>query len=298
MKKIFILLPLLFILTGCNSYIELNELGIINIISIEKNNNDYKLNASIIEDVEKNGTPISKIYESNGKTIFEAIDNLGNSLNKKIYLSHLDLLIINETIKTNELEEIINYFLNNNESRNNFLIVNTNNTNDVINNTTWQEINNLIKLNEKENSKAIYTTMYDLINNYYKKEPIYLTNIDFNNKIFINGITKLYNNKYSLIEDKDTIFINYLLNNINTYKINFDCSDNKYLYLNILTSNTNNINNKIIITNEIKVITNDCNLDKKKINNMFNSYLKDNIKKYTNKNIIIQNTIRSIYENN
>ena len=298
MKKIFILLPLLFILTGCNSYIELNELGIINIISIEKNNNDYKLNASIIEDVEKNGTPISKIYESNGKTIFEAIDNLGNSLNKKIYLSHLDLLIINETIKTNELEEIINYFLNNNESRNNFLIVNTNNTNDIINNTTWQEINNLIKLNEKENSKAIYTTMYDLINNYYKKEPIYLTNIDFNNKIFINGITKLYNNKYSLIEDKDTIFINYLLNNINTYKINFDCSDNKYLYLNILTSNTNNINNKIIITNEIKVITNDCNLDKKKINNMFNSYLKDNIKKYTNKNIIIQNTIRSIYENN
>ena len=117
MKKIFILLPLLFILTGCNSYIELNELGIINIISIEKNNNDYKLNATIIENIEKNGTPISKIYESNGKTIFEAIDNLGNSLNKKIYLSHLDLLIINETIKTNELEEIINYFLNNNESR-------------------------------------------------------------------------------------------------------------------------------------------------------------------------------------
>ena len=92
--------------------------------------------------------------------------------------------------------------------------------------------------------------MYDLMNNYYKKEPIYLTNIDFNNKILINGITKLYNNKYSLIEDKDTIFINYLLNNINTYKINFDCSDNKYLYLNILTSNTNNINNKFIITNK------------------------------------------------
>ena len=51
MKKILIILPLLFIITGCNSYIELNELGIINIIGIEKYNNNYKLYTSIIDNV-------------------------------------------------------------------------------------------------------------------------------------------------------------------------------------------------------------------------------------------------------
>ena len=140
--------------------------------------------------------------------------------------------------------------------------------------------------------------MYDLMNNYYTNNPIYLSNIEFNDSLTLNGIIKISNNKQVLINNDNTIYINYLLNNINTYKINFNCSDNKYLYLNILTSNTNNINNKIIITHEIKVITNDCNLNKDEINNIFNSNLKKNIGKFTNKNINIENSIRSIYENN
>ena len=296
MKKIIILIIIL-LLTGCNSYIELNDLGIIQIIGLEKIDDNYKLTTSIIEKVDEDTNPIISIYTIEGNTIPELFNKLSLSLNKKIYLSHLDTLIINDSIKTNELENIINFFLNNNESRNDFLIITTNDIYNVINNTKSENITDLVKLNEKENSQSIYTTMYDLINNYYNKEPIYLTNIKLEDKLFINGITKLSNNKYTFIPEDKAIFINYLLNNINTYKINFRCDNNKFLYLNILSSNTNYLNNKLLITNEIKVITNDCNLNKDKINKTINNYLKDNLKEFTNKKITINNTIRGIYEN-
>lgn len=296
MKKIIILIIIL-LLTGCNSYIELNDLGIIQIIGLEKIDNNYKLTTSIIEKVDEDTNPIISIYNIEGNTIPELFNKLSLSLNKKIYLSHLDTLIINDSIKTNELENIINFFLNNNESRNDFLIITTNDISNIINNTKSENITDLVKLNEKENSQSIYTTMYDLINNYYNKEPIYLTNIKFQDKLFINGITKIEHNKHIQIDEDKSIIINYLLNNINTYKINFRCDNNKFLYLNILSSNTNYLNNKLLITNEIKVITNDCNLNKDKINKTINNYLKDNLKEFTNKKITINNTIRGIYEN-
>ena len=40
MKKIFLIL-ILFLFTGCSSYIELNDLAIINAIGLEKANNTY-----------------------------------------------------------------------------------------------------------------------------------------------------------------------------------------------------------------------------------------------------------------
>jgi len=296
MKKIIILIIIL-LLTGCNSYIELNDLGIIQIIGLEKIDNNYKLTTSIIEKVDEDTNPIISIYNIEGNTIPELFNKLSLSLNKKIYLSHLDTLIINDSIKTNELENIINFFLNNNESRNDFLIITTNDISNIINNTKSENITDLVKLNEKENSQSIYTTMYDLINNYYNKKPIYLTNIKYQDKLFINGITKIEHNKHIQIDEDKSIIINYLLNNINTYKINFRCDNNKFLYLNILSSNTNYLNNKLLITNEIKVITNDCNLNKDKINKTINNYLKDNLKEFTNKKLTINNTIRGIYEN-
>ena len=296
MKKIIILIIIL-LLTGCNSYIELNDLGIIQIIGLEKIDNNYKLTTSIIEKVDEDTNPIISIYNIEGNTIPELFNKLSLSLNKKIYLSHLDTLIINDSIKTNELENIINFFLNNNESRNDFLIITTNDISNIINNTKSENITDLVKLNEKENSQSIYTTMYDLINNYYNKKPIYLTNIKYQDKLFINGITKIEHNKHIQIDEDKSIIINYLLNNINTYKINLKCDNNKFLYLNILSSNTNYLNNKLLITNEIKVITNDCNLNKDIINKTINNYLKDNLKEFTNKKITINNTIRGIYEN-
>lgn len=297
MKKIFLILLIIYFTTGCNSYMELNDLGIINKIGIEKENNKYKLTAAITKVTNKNEYPEQKIITVNGLTISDIINNLSISLSKKIYLSHLDLLIINNTINQNELTEIINYFLNNNETRNDFLVITTNDINNIITNSTWQEINNLIKINLSETNKSIYTTMYDLMNNYFQNKPIYVSNISFDRELKLNGITKIYHNKQINIPNDKTIFINYILNNIKSYKLNLKCQDNKFLYLNILSSQTNTLNNNTFITNEINIIKNDCNLNKDNINKLFNNYLKNNLHEFTNNNININNTIRGLYEN-
>ena len=293
MKKILIIFIILLFTSGCNSYIELNNLAVINKIGIEHNDN-YKLYASIIDSLDTNNlTPKEKIITVSGNTIYELIDNLSIKSNKKLYMSHLDLLIINNTIKNYEINELINYFLNNNETRENFLIIETNNIEEIITKSKFQEINNLIKINNKETSIGIYTTMYDLINNYLLNKPIYLSNINLKDNITLDGIVKIANNKITYIDNNNSIYINYLLNNINSYKTNIECNYNKYLYLNIIESNTNITSNNIYITNEIKILNNDCNLNKNKINILFNNNLINNLNKYTNKNIIIKNTIRS-----
>ena len=153
-------------------------------------------------------------------------------------------------------------------------------------------------INNKETSKSLYTTMFDVMNNYYQNKPIYLSNIEYNDTIKINGLKKLHNNKIENINNEDTIFINYLLNNIDAYKEHLECDFNKYLNMEILSSNTNSLNNQFLITNELKIINNDCNLNNKDINKLFNTYLQDNLKRFTNKKITIRNTIRSYNENN
>ncbi|MBQ8891897.1 MAG: hypothetical protein IJ068_03425 [Bacilli bacterium] len=298
MKKLLLLIPIILILTGCNSYVELNDLGVISEIGIEKDDK-YKMYANVIKSIDDDFNIEEKTIVVEGDNILDLINNLSYSLNKKIYLSHLNLLVVDDSIKTFEVKELVDFFLNNNETRSDTLIVSTNNIKTILENSKFKEINELININNKISSNSVYTTMFDVINNYYLNKPIYISNIEYiENNIKLNGLKKIYNNKIEFISNQDTIYINYLLNNIDTFKTNIECDDNKYLYIEIQDSNTNTINNQILITNELKIIRNDCNLDNKKITTLFNNNLKNNLKKFTNKEIIIRNTIRSYYENN
>ncbi len=297
MKKIIILITLLLVfITGCDSYIELNDLAIINAIGIEVVDDKYKVYISLVFQEKDTIEPKIEIKEEEGKKLPEVIDNLSLNLSKKVYLSNLDLLLINDSIKSKSYEEIINFFLNNNETREDFLIATTDNIKKTLETAKFLEINDLIENNQKSASKTIKTTMYDLINNFYQKEAIYLPYIKLDNNISLDGIKKFQNNNYQKINEDDVIYLNYLLNNIDTYKYSYHClnNNNKYLYLNILKANVTNLKNELIITNEIKVITNDCNLKKTEIDKLFQDNLKSNLKKFTSKKITIKNTIRGV----
>ena len=296
MKKYIFLLIIIF-LTGCSSYVELNNLAIINIIGIEKINDDYKITISLIDKIDDDFEPTMETVNIIDSNLNLAFIKLTNLLDKKIYLSHLNVLVINNSIKTIELKEIINFFLNNQESREDFLVTFSNNINDVLEKSNFQEINNLLKINYKETSEVIYMTMYDLIKNYYDNNSFYLTNIDYKDNIYIKGIISFKNNNYEELNNKEAIFINYLLNDIQSYNYTYKCDNNKYLNLKIINATSNTIKKDLMLTNEINIISNDCNLNKENINNNLIKYLKDNISKYTNKKITIKNTIRGNYEN-
>lgn len=198
MKKILLLLIILF-LTGCNKYTELNELAIIKSIGIEKKDN-YTLYAEIISDI-KDNEPVTDII----KVSSDNIDNLFNiiklSVNKEIHFSHIDLLILDVNLDNNDYNKIIDYFLKHHEFRNDFLTILSSDINTVLNNSKYDEIENLIITN-KESKNVIKISFEKIIQEYLDNHEFNLSSIKYENKIIFNGNYHYKDNKYEVIKWK------------------------------------------------------------------------------------------------
>ena len=79
MKKIIILLIILLpLLTGCYNYRELNDLSIVTAMSIEKNNDLYKVTVQVVNprkdtDASKGNQPSFITYNKTSKSIQQAL---------------------------------------------------------------------------------------------------------------------------------------------------------------------------------------------------------------------------------
>ena len=204
MKKIFFLLIIIFFIAGCTTYNELNDLAIIKSIGIKCNNNDnYTLYAEIIDEIDKDNIPKTKIIETNANTIKELFENIKILVNKEIYLSHIDLIIIDENIKNKDLDNIINYFLDNKEFRNDFLTIFSNDIKELLENSKYDEIEKII-ISNKDNKKIIKISFEEIMQNYLDNKPFYLSKVTFEDKIIFNGNYKYFNNKLERIDNNES----------------------------------------------------------------------------------------------
>lgn len=123
MKKLIILISLIFLTSGCYDYVELNNLSIISGISIDYVDDKFLVGYEILNE-QKQGTDATTkgtiIVEGKGKNIAEAFLNTAKETPKKPYYAHLKTLIISEEIATNKLENIIDFFLRNTDIRSEF----------------------------------------------------------------------------------------------------------------------------------------------------------------------------------
>ena len=177
MKKLIFII--LFLLTGCTKYTDLKDLTIIKSIGIEYNDS-YTLYVQIYDDIKKDNDPKTKVIETNGKTIKESFDDLKSIINKEIFLSHIDLLILNMNLKDNNYQEIIDYFINNSELRNDFLVIISNDIKSLLKNTKYDEIEDFIKTNNST-KKIINISFEELANNYIDNYCFTITSINYNN---------------------------------------------------------------------------------------------------------------------
>ena len=88
--KLIIFISLLFILTGCYNYSELNELAIANGISIDYKDNKYIVSILMANShKDTNNTSENQastsLFQGEGSTIDEAITSLELTLPKKLY---------------------------------------------------------------------------------------------------------------------------------------------------------------------------------------------------------------------
>ena len=151
MKKVIIIIIAIITLiyvNGGQNYTELNDLAIIKSIGITYENNEYTLYAEIINEITKDNLPKTKVIETSDSNIKEVFNNIKLLVNKEIYLSHIDLLIISETLNNDNYQEIINYFLENKEIRNDFMCVFSNEIQSVLENSKYDEVEEIITTNK------------------------------------------------------------------------------------------------------------------------------------------------------
>ena len=128
--KFFILTLSILLLTGCWNYRELEDLLIVSALGIDSNEDGFDISVEVINDKMVSGgeqsggssseeTPIV-VYSSKAKTIREAIDKIILESPKRLYLGHMNLLVISEDIAKKGINEFLDYFMRDTEIRKTF----------------------------------------------------------------------------------------------------------------------------------------------------------------------------------
>lgn len=130
MKKILLIIPLLLLCSGCNDYKELNNIAIISGMSIDMDEDNYKVsilvaNSKTTEKSEKEGTSGNVVYEGTSSSISEAIKKIDSRLPKQLYLGHLGVVVISEDVAKKGVDDITDYFFRNPETTKRFYLIMT-----------------------------------------------------------------------------------------------------------------------------------------------------------------------------
>jgi spore germination protein KC len=129
MRKIAVILFLIpsFLLTGCWNAREINELGFVLSIGLDKTDDGFKVTAQMASPDTFSKTPSGSgsqktnkpfwIITSTGKTIFEAIRNMASISSRRIFWAHIKVIIISEELARSNTLEIFDFFTRNPELR-------------------------------------------------------------------------------------------------------------------------------------------------------------------------------------
>lgn len=250
--KLGVLFILILLLTGCSSYTELNDLSIVSTIGIDYKDNQYELIVNVIDgklddqEIEKTITTFS----SKNNSLEEAFNEIYLKSSKKLYLSHLDLLILTENAINQKFPNIIHNFLENNEYRNNFNVVLLSDTSlfDFMNqNIQAEEINDLMTTNQKETAYCIVKDFETILKELLIDKNSYLPTITYQeNQLILNGFTLIKDYQiYKQLTLEESVLLNMLQNKVNKAYLN-----NSSIFENqtFITTKENHISFRFITT--------------------------------------------------
>lgn len=271
MKKRFIFIFLFFcfillFITGCSNYSEINNVMIVDGIGIDKVNDKYLVSFNTYVGEDK-----YKVYDVLVEDLDTSFNDIYLLVNKKIYLSHLNILLISDNLSNLDILDIINTFNNRDDLRGSFLVSMVNNYNSNI--FSNKNIPSLLKNNYKESGIISPTTFNEIISNYLDLNISYIPVIN-NNDLSISGMHSIID-EYRFYDRNESSYLNLLFNKLNTYS--FDINNSLVKLNNIKICYIVNDNNISINVNSIYL----SNLDEKEIK----AYLVNNINAFLDKDI-------------
>lgn len=129
MFKSFILVIILFSLSGCFNYKEINEYAIVSGISIDQSKDDpdkYEVGIQIMnakKDEESDNSLIT-IYKAKGDTLYQAFEKIMLDSPKELYLGHNEVVVISEELlKYRNPLDYLDYFMRDPEVEKDSLIM-------------------------------------------------------------------------------------------------------------------------------------------------------------------------------
>ena len=127
-KFVLTLSILVMVLSGCMGKTEINDLGIVMAVGLDKGEKEgtIQITAQIVRPADARGStgapsgqtgePIWSISAS-GDSIFDAIRNLGRISSRRIYWAHNFAVVINEDLAKEGINDIIDFFTRNHQLR-------------------------------------------------------------------------------------------------------------------------------------------------------------------------------------
>ena len=121
MKKLLVFIPILFFMTGCWNYRELNTLAITTTMAIDKDGDDYEISILIAngknnQTSPKEGQSQTVVYSGKGKTISRALKRISLKIPKDTYLGHLGVVVVSENVAKEGMYNILDFLIRNPES--------------------------------------------------------------------------------------------------------------------------------------------------------------------------------------
>ena len=228
MKKfVFIVLLFLFVLlfiNGCGHYNEINNVMIVDSIGIDKKDNKYLVSFNTY--IGKNKYETYEVLVDDLETSFNEIYLL---VNKKIYLSHLNILYLSNSLTNSDISLIIDVFNNRDDLRGSFLVTFIKDYDkDIFKN---RNITNIINNNFKESGYIYPVTFNDIITEYLDLSISYIPVID-NNDFSIIGSLSIFD-EYRFYNLDESSYLNILFNQTDT--LSFDINNSLVKLININT---------------------------------------------------------------
>lgn len=259
MKKMIFIIPIIFLLTGCYNYREINELAIVSGVSIRKVDDEIELTTEVInpkkeQDASSGEEPEFIIYTSRAKSVQEAIRKMIKESPRKMYGAHIEILVIDEGIAREYLMDILDSFARNPEIRSEFKVL-VGKSDDILKITTPLEkissenIRNSLENNNKYLGFANVVTYHELISNVLNpnielvlpvlsmkgnvnlgedKENISNTSVKATS--IIDGMAIFRNNKLiGYLTEEESLTYNILRDSVKNFFIRTSGHDNEYI---------------------------------------------------------------------
>ena len=127
MKKIILSLIILFCLSGCWNYKELNDYSIVSGVAIDKVGDEYETSV-LISNLPKNNSDKSSsesnvvVYSGKGASIFDSLKKIGLISPKELYFGSFSVLIISEEVAKDGINNAVDFFIRYPSSRKNFYV--------------------------------------------------------------------------------------------------------------------------------------------------------------------------------